>query len=306
MATKASYKTLIHNGVIFPEEYKSQGNFIVNGEKLSPLAEEQFVAFAKLRDTDYVKDKVFVKNFYKCFSGELSSKQKEWKFPEDYSKLIDRVMIEKEKVKEEKAAYNKLHKEEIAKQKQEIKDKYGFALVDNKKVPLASYIIEGPGIMMARGNSPIRGMWKYRIQPEDITINFVGPKEQIPQAPEGHHWKKVVSEKDVCYTATYCFNIGNYCEGKLKGVNFSAVSDFRKDGEFDKFEKSRNLVKNWDKFEKHIMNGMHSKDEKVKQAALVAYLIYKSGIRVGNEHDDKTDNGTVGASTLLCKNIKLL
>ena len=112
MATKASYKTLIHNGVIFPEEYKPQGNFIVHGEKLSPLAEEQFVAFAKLRDTDYVKDKVFVKNFYKCFARELSSKQKEWKFPEDYSKLIDRVMIEKEKIKEEKAAYNKLHKEE--------------------------------------------------------------------------------------------------------------------------------------------------------------------------------------------------
>ena len=48
---------------------------------------------------------------------------------------------------------------------------YGFAELDGEKTPLGNYMIEPPGLFMGRGEAPLKGSWKSRIYPENITIN---------------------------------------------------------------------------------------------------------------------------------------
>ena len=57
------WKTLEHNGVLFPPEYNYQGISIkINGEKrkLTEIQEEMAWAWTKKRETPYVKDKEFI------------------------------------------------------------------------------------------------------------------------------------------------------------------------------------------------------------------------------------------------------
>ena len=60
------WTTLRHNGVAFPPAYDYRGLTIkIKNEKvkLSPAQEEMLLAWAKKKDTPYVLDPVFQKNF---------------------------------------------------------------------------------------------------------------------------------------------------------------------------------------------------------------------------------------------------
>ena len=64
---------LKHNGVLIPE-YQPMGlsiKFRGKKVKLTPEQEEMAVAWVKKLETDYVKDPVFVKNFFTDFSKAL-------------------------------------------------------------------------------------------------------------------------------------------------------------------------------------------------------------------------------------------
>src|SRR3990170_3604327 len=59
------WKTLEHNGILFPPPFESQGIKIkIKGEKidLNLLQEEMVYQWAKKKDTPYVQDKIFQKN----------------------------------------------------------------------------------------------------------------------------------------------------------------------------------------------------------------------------------------------------
>lgn len=295
-----TFKTLEHSGVTFSDEYQPKG-YKVAGEVLSPLAEEMLVRFSALRDTDYVKDSVFVKNFYSCLKLELNKVQKAIDFPKGYTEIINKIFDDLQKEKEEKAEYRKANKEQIKKEKDALKEKYGFALVDGNKVPLGNYMIEPEGIMMARGNSKTRGLWKYRVKPEDVVLNWKSDKK-VPSAPKGHHWKEIESTNSQ-QIARYQIRVGKdfYVN---KCILFSAQSDFKKNSDDIKFENARKLVKNWDKIEKYIEKGIRSKDAKTKECALISWLILQTGIRVGSDKDVR-ENGVVGASSLKVRNIEV-
>ena len=69
-------KQLSHNGIIIPK-YEPKGFHIMfKGKRLdlTPNQEEMAVAWVKKLDTDYAKDKVFVKNFFDDFSKALGVK----------------------------------------------------------------------------------------------------------------------------------------------------------------------------------------------------------------------------------------
>ena len=73
------WKTLQHNGILFPPDYEVQGFKIkINGETidLSPIQEEMVYQWAKKKDTPYAQDKVFQKNFTADFVKTLDSKFK--------------------------------------------------------------------------------------------------------------------------------------------------------------------------------------------------------------------------------------
>ena len=73
------WKTLQHNGIAFLPPYESKGITIkIKGEKipLSIDAEEMVYQWAKKKDTPYVKDQVFQKNFLLDFVKVLPAKFK--------------------------------------------------------------------------------------------------------------------------------------------------------------------------------------------------------------------------------------
>ena len=64
------WKSLVHNGVAFPLEYEPKGFHIkIKGKTvaLNQQQEEMAVAWAKKKDTPYVKDPVFAANFVNDF-----------------------------------------------------------------------------------------------------------------------------------------------------------------------------------------------------------------------------------------------
>ena len=70
------WKTLQHNGIAFLPPYESKGITIkIKGEKvpLSIDAEEMAYQWAKKKDTPYVKDHVFQKNFFAAFVNSFLS-----------------------------------------------------------------------------------------------------------------------------------------------------------------------------------------------------------------------------------------
>jgi DNA topoisomerase-1 len=92
-------KQLIHSGVLIPKRYEPKGFHIrINGEQvaLTPHQEEMAVAWVKKLGTDYVKDPVFIKNFFQDFSETMGMSAKLLS-PEqiDFSEII--AFVEKDK-----------------------------------------------------------------------------------------------------------------------------------------------------------------------------------------------------------------
>lgn len=305
---KAKFTSLIHNGVVFPNPFEGYPADVKNKtpflKSLNPLAEEMFFHYATKRDTDYVKDSVFNKNFYDDLKLQLSPEFKTRKFPQDFKQDIDIIFDWNVLRKEQKKEYNKAHKDEIKAQKDAIKAKYSVALLDGKEQPVGIYTIEAGGIFMGRGKCPIRGCWKYQAQPEDIDINFIGPKDKVPQPPAGHHWRNVFANGNVYSIGGYDINVGNKTS-KHKDLLFAATSDVRMNAEQKKYEKATKLVKNWSTVEQYIQNGLKSSNKMTRECAAIAWLIQNTAIRVGNERDEFESQEVVGASTLKIKNIKI-
>merc|ERR1719510_2423977 len=105
------WKTLDHNGILFPPPYKPHGVKITYGGKpvkLSPFQEELATFYAIKLETDWVKKKAFNMNFFSEFRKALVTDD-EVKHPEikDFKKLnfrpiYDWAMAEREAEKERK------------------------------------------------------------------------------------------------------------------------------------------------------------------------------------------------------------
>lgn len=295
-----------HNGTRFPELFVSRG-FTLAGTSLHnndvDSAEEMLWHYAAKLDTDYVKNDVFNRNFYLCLMGQLHGTQRNIKFPEGFMSVLTEMKKLQEKEKEEKDQYKKDHKDELKKEADDLKEKYGYAILNGEKQPLMSNLVEGPGIFIARGDAPLLGMWKYRTMPEDVTINYIGPKEETPKAPEGHHWKKV-THNQVYYIASYEVDVGHVIK-KNKEIRFGSGSSVKADADQKKFDKAVNLLQHKKEMEQYIREGMESTDEKRKQCAVACWLIMNTGIRVGGEKDESIEADTHGITTLTISDINV-
>jgi hypothetical protein len=147
-------------------------------------------------------------------------------------------------------------------------------------------------------------MWKYRTRPEDVTINYVGPKENEPLAPEGHKWGYVEHNKNAMHIAIYKVNIGNRTE-KIKELRFGNSSDVKANADQKKFAKAANLLCHMKEMEAHIRNGMESSDEKRRQCAVACWIIMNTGIRVGGEKDESIEADTHGITTLTISDVNV-
>ena len=293
------WKTLQHNGILFPPKYEAQGITIkIKGEKISlDLNQEEIIyQWAKKKDTPYAQDTVFQKNFTADFAKTLDSKFKKISYEDiDFSnayKVVDKEKDLKEMMtKEEKKALAAKRKE----LREKLKSKYGIAIMDGNKVEVGNYMAEPPGIFIGRGEHPLRGRWKPRVTAKDVTLNL-GKEAKIPEG----NWGKIIHDKDSMWLASWM----DFLTQKRKYVWLADTAGLKQDRDKEKYEKAVKLAKEIEKIKDRIVKDMKSKDPKISRIATACYLIYRTAMRVGDEKDpDEAD--TVGATTLRKEHIKI-
>ena len=292
------WKTLQHNGILFPPAYEAQGITIkIKRERvdLDLNQEEMIYQWAKKKDTPYAQDKVFQKNFTADFAKTMNSKFKKISYEDiDFSsayKVVDKEKDLKEMMtKEEKKEQAKKRKE----LREELKTKYGIAIMDGKEVEVGNYMAEPPGIFIGRGEHPLRGKWKLRVTAKDVTLNM---DKEAKKSMKGE-WGKIVHDYDSMWLASWM----DFLTQKRKYVWLADSSDLKQGRDKEKYEKAVKLEKEIEKIKKAMVKDM--KDPKKSNVATACYLIYRTAMRVGDEKDpDEAD--TVGATTLRKEHIKI-
>ena len=293
MAKAKRYKTLTPPTPVLPPEYVVKG-YKLNGEVLPKLAEEMLYNCARYYEHEIYWEKILkTGNFIQCLKPELTENQKKLNFPADYVQLFKQMQADQAIEKEEKAAYRKEHRAEIKKENDEKKAKFGNAIVDGVAIPVA-FQVEAPSMIITRGEDPRFGCWKYRVREEDITLNCVngtvpaGFKGKVEKSPTSQ-W--VMKYKQQCGRPE--MKTAMQLPKKVNLGGAIAEKNIEK-----KFDKTFEVIKDYKNIEQHILEGIKSSDPARKQAALCAWLIAETGIRVGNERDLSKFASTYGASTL--------
>jgi DNA topoisomerase-1 len=285
------WKTLQHNGILFPPAYEAQGIKIkIKGEtvNLNLAQEEMAYQWAKKKDTPYAQDKVFQKNFTADFVKTLDSKFKKISYDDiDFSnayKIVDKEKDLKEIMSKEEKKSIAVKRKEL---REKLKAKYGIAIMDGKEVEVGNYMAEPPGIFIGRGEHPIRGKWKPPVTAKDVTLNL-GKEAKVPEGK----WGKIIHDKDSMWLASWM----DFLTQKRKYVWLADSAGL------EKYEKAVKLAKEIDKIKDRIVKDM--KNEKKRKIATACYLIYRTAMRVGDEKDPE-EADTVGATTLRKEHVKI-
>jgi DNA topoisomerase-1 len=307
VATSNKWTELEHNGVAFPPDYVQRGiNIKILGEIffLNREQEELIYAWAKKKDTHYVKDPVFQSNFLSDFKKLIPNRIKSIQKIDDLDMTEAFNLVDKElRIKEaEKIRIKSLPREERRRithekklEKEKLKSIYGTAKIDGIEVDVANWLVEPPGIFMGRGLHPLRGRWKPRVSAKDVILNL-GEDASVPEGP----WKAIVHDHYSTWLASWTENL----TGKRKYVWLHDSSYLRQDNDKAKYDIAKKLENYIPDIEKEIINQMlYARDTTRKKVATVCYLIYKLAMRVGDEKDtDETD--TIGASTLRVEHLR--
>ncbi len=299
MRNNMKWKTLQHNGILFPPDFESKGIKIkIKGESvgLDLLQEEMIYQWAKKKDTPYAEDKVFEKNFVADFAKTFNGKYKNLELSDiDFSnpfRLVDKEKDAKELLtKEQKKALAAKRKE----LREEMKVKYGMAIMDGKEVEVANYMAEPPGIFIGRGEHPMRGKWKPKVSSKDVTLNL-GKGAKVPPG----NWGKIVHDKDSMWMASWT----DVLTQKRKYVWLADTAGIKQDRDRAKYDKAKKLANEIDKIKDKIVKDMQNNDPKIRRISTACYLIYRTAMRVGDEKDPE-EADTVGATTLRKEHIKL-
>jgi DNA topoisomerase-1 len=301
-AARAKWQTLEHKGVAFPPEYQPRGITItIRGEKLALNRDQEEIVYswAKKKDTHYVQDPIFQENFLRDLQKLLlkSDNNNIMIKDIDFSMAYELAAEEREMKEQEKERYKTLPREEkksIAQAKkaerERLKAIYGKAVVDGIEVDIANWLVEPPGLFMGRGQHPMRGRWKPRVRPHDVTLNL---GESAP-VPEGN-WKAIIHDHSSTWLATWIESL----TGKRKYVWLHDSAALRQENDKAKYDKAKKLAEREGKVHREVMRRMMKGDGRV---ATVAYLILKLAMRVGDEKDPE-EADTVGASTLRVEHI---
>jgi len=300
------WKTLQHNGILFPPNFETKKIKIkVKGEgvNLTILQEEMAYQWAKKKDAPkpgttekYVEDPIFQKNFLKDFAKTFNGKFKNLQYSDiDFSDAYKLVNKEKEAreslTKEEKkslAAKRKILREEM-------KEKYGKAVMDGQEVEVANYMAEPSGIFMGRGEHPMRGRYKPSVTSSDVTLNL-GKEATIPSGK----WGKIVHDRDSMWMASWMDELTQ----KRKYVWLADSAGIKQERDKAKYDKAKNLASKIDNVKNQVVKDMQGSDKKTRRIATACYLIYRTAMRVGDEKDPE-EADTVGATTLRKEHIKL-
>ncbi len=289
---------LIHNGVAVPEPHEPRGLVLtIRGRPvaLTPAQEEMALAWAKKQGTPYVEDRTFVRNFLADFSRELGYDPPLTLEEIDFGPAIRLV----EEEKEARARMSREERKELAArrkaQREALRERYGYVIVNGERVELANYIVEPSGIFMGRGDHPLRGRWKPGPRQSDITLNL---SPDAPRPPG--EWAAIVWEPDALWVARWQDKLS----GKMKYVWLGDTAPIKQAREAQKFDQAHELEANLQIVREQIARDLDAADPKRRMLATVCYLIDALCMRVGDEKDpDEAD--TVGATTLRPEQVRL-
>src|SRR4030066_568291 len=320
-------KSLKHNGIFVPLFELKGFKVKIQGQPIPLTAKSEQMALAWIRKRQSVlspPDKVFMKNFMREFLGQLKMENPSLGFlgsfaseyvkriegyeandlcdPKagihsevDFSEIANYLEVEKQNKVSISQAEKKRQAGERKVKREELKQKLGFAEVDQQKLEIANWTAEPSCLFAGRGDHPQRGKWKEGPREEDIILNL----SKDSPVPPGD-WKGVVWEPEKMYVAKW----EDKLTGKIKYVWFSDSAFLKQNREREKFKKAETLGKQIGKIEDHILRNLDDKDESRRKVATVAWLILKPNMRVGDEKDpDEAD--TVGAITLRPEHIKI-
>jgi len=293
------WKRLEHNGILFPPDFETKKIKIkIKGEDivLDINQEEMVYQWAKKKDTPYVQDKVFQKNFLADFVKTFGSKYKKLELDDvDFKnafKLVDKEKDVKELLTKEEKKALAIKRKEL---REEMKEKFGQGKMDGKEVEIANYMAEPPGIFIGRGEHPLRGKWKPKVTSKDVTLNL-GKEAKVPPG----NWGKIVHDQDSMWMASWT----DYLTQKRKYVWLADTAGIKQDRDKAKYDKAKMLAQEIETIKNKIVKDMQNKDPKVRRISTVCWLIYRTAMRVGDEKDpDEAD--TVGATTLRKEHVEL-
>jgi DNA topoisomerase-1 len=319
---KHSLKSLQHNGVyVAPYDFKGFA-IKIEGQaiKLKPKSEQMAIALVKKEQSAAPPDKIFYKNFFQDFLGQLKEENLSLtflgQFQNEYlnkmendshnEKDVERLKFDFSEIsrhleheKSVKLAMTREEKKKLAAERkarrEALKEKYGYAVVDGKKIEIANWTAEPSCLFTGRGSHPRRGKWKEGPKEEDIILNL---SKDSPK-PSGN-WKDIVWEPEKMYIAKWQDKLTE----KIKYVWFSDSAFLKQRKEREKFDKAEKLGNVIPKIEEHIMKNLDAKDDGRRKIATVCWLIFALNLRVGDEKDPE-EADTVGAITLRPEHIKI-
>ncbi|KDR75863.1 hypothetical protein GALMADRAFT_248593 [Galerina marginata CBS 339.88] len=300
------WSTLEHNGVIFPPPYEPLPSHVkmkYNGKPvdLPPESEEVASFYAALLETDHARDATFNKNFFEDWKTVMQRHP-----ARDGTKIIKfelcdfRPMYEHfETEKAKKKAMTTEEKKAAKKAKDELEAKYTTCLLDGRKEKVGNFRVEPPGLFRGRGDHPKKGALKFRVRPEDITLN-IGQAAPLPVPNMPGNWKAIQHDNTVTWLANWTENIN----GNHKYVFLAAGSSLKGQSDMQKFEKARELKNHVDRIRQNYNVDLKSKVMADRQRATAMYFIDKLALRAGNEKgEDEAD--TVGCCSLRCEHVTL-
>ena len=305
--TEQKWTTFKHNGVLFFPPYEPHKiPLLYDGVEifLKHNSEEYATIYAKYTGTEYLNNKKFKKNFFNDWK-KILKKDGHTEINDiekcDFTLIYDYLL----RKKDEKTGMTVEEKTKIKEERERLISKYKYAVVDGIKQEVGNFIIEPPGLYLGRGCNPLMGKLKYRVFPEDITIN-IDEVSKIPSLPnyyKNNSWGEIVHNHNVEWIASWQDNI----TGKTKYVWLSNKSNFKSKNDEYKFDMARVLKKNISEILR--INNLNiitpSNDNKVKQLAVCLYLINLLAIRVGGEKNTDESADTVGVTTLKYENVSL-
>ncbi|KAF9012361.1 hypothetical protein BDQ17DRAFT_1343749 [Cyathus striatus] len=302
----AKWTTLEHNGVLFPPPYEPLPKHVrmkYNGRELDlpPEAEEVAGFYGAMLETEHAKDATFNKNFFEDWKTVLKKYPPRCDTQIVKFELCDfRPMFEYfEGERAKKKAMTSEEKKAAKKAKEELEAKYTHCLLDGRKEKIGNFRVEPPGLFRGRGDHPKKGALKFRVRPEDITLN-IGDNAPIPIPNVPGQWKAVTHDNTVTWLATWTENVNS----NHKYVFLAAGSSLKGQSDMQKFEKARELKNHVNRIRQNYQVDLKSKVMADRQRATAMYFIDKLALRAGNEKgEDEAD--TVGCCSLRCEHVTL-
>jgi DNA topoisomerase-1 len=212
----------------------------------------------------------------------------------DFSEVIDIVEEERERKENMTKEEKKAAREERKLIREELKEKYGYALVDGERMELGNYQTEPSGIFMGRGQHPLRGRWKQGAAQKDISLNI---DPEAAEKLEGD-WKELCWAPDTMWIAKWTDEL----TGKVKYIWLHDSTPIKQEREAAKFDKALKVERRIDEIREHIMEGLIDERPKRRMVAAACYLIDSLSLRVGDEKDPE-EADTVGATTLRAEHL---